>query len=238
MLIRQASRSALGLRMFRTSAPCQLEDVSTQLRHYDVCLIDVTHELLCTSIAEELGRPYLEPATAADITWPVEGKYIGEGHRQLLNMVVTRNTKRVFVSFVLDSGAPSTYLAPAACQALGLTDEVPFSFTVNVHGVSLAARATPTSKKHCHFVGVNVLGMDFVWLTGATVLPDIANNRFHLIKDPDRSALVRVHGNLVSVRVSILFMRLITPSYAIHCIPSIVQAAAASKIEEEKGELK
>lgn len=194
MLIRKATRSALGLRMFRTSAPSLLEDVRTQLSHYDVCLIDVTHELLCTSIAKELGRPYLQPATVADVTWPVEGKYIGEGHRQILNMVVTRNNKRVFVSFVLNSGAPSTYLAPAACHALGLTDVVPFSFTVNVHGVSLAAKMTPTNKKHCHFVGVNVLGMDFVCLTGATVLPDITNNRFHLIKD--RPALAAAASKL------------------------------------------
>lgn len=56
------------------------------------------------------------------------------------------------------------------------------SFTVNVHGVSLPVRMTPTNKKTCHFVGVNVLGMDFLWQTGASVVPDIPNSRFALVK--------------------------------------------------------
>lgn len=181
---RNLVRGSAATRLFRSSALCLMEDYKPPLDHYDVFATDVTHDVLCRQIARELGRPYLQPATPADIWFPVEGKIYGQGRRHMLNLVVTRNKKRVFVSFLLDTGAPNTYIASAACDALGLDNVVPDPFAVNIHGTTLPVKTTPTNQDQCHFVGVNLLGADFLCEAKVMVVPDFPNGRFFLVPAP------------------------------------------------------
>lgn len=178
------SRARLGARLAGTarslfSTPAGRADVihdyvePVEFTNFDVCITDVTHLKLMTEIKDALAAPpYLSPAHPTAAAWPVHGMLYGRAHRRLANMVVTYRKKSIWVTFLVDTAAPLTYLAPAACEALGLRDVIPSEFGVNIHGYGLLVKPTPTDPRTCHFVGVNVLGADFLWEADADLISD------------------------------------------------------------------
>lgn len=81
---------------------------------YDVLISDVTHQTLDTTIAEELGVPYLGKATTADAEERVrmaDGYIYGPNDRTIIPLVVTHKEVARWVFFILDTGCPWTYLS-------------------------------------------------------------------------------------------------------------------------------
>lgn len=150
-----------GGRGLHASAALRVMD-APPMPPFDVVVADLDDAMLRRDIATELREPYLAAACATDMRWPAEGKVLGYD-RMLISLVVERWEAAVSVIFLVDTGAPATFLSWSACAALGLTEgAVPQHFNVKVHGHTVAAQATPTDPKRCGFVGVNILGADYL----------------------------------------------------------------------------
>ena len=75
---------------------------------------DVTHETLNTTIAEELGLPYLGKATksaAEEKIKMLDGYIYGPNERTIFSLPVTHKEMACWVFFILDTGCPSTYFS-------------------------------------------------------------------------------------------------------------------------------
>lgn len=102
----------------------------------------------------------------------------------MVNCVVARRGKVPRnVIFVVNTGAPRTYLSAQAMEAVGMTDVVPAEFLVGINGVVFDVAPVPPQS---HFLGVNVLGMDFVSSNELILVPDMKLRRGKLI--PARQA--------------------------------------------------
>lgn len=85
---------------------------------YDVLIPDITDQLLRNEIAELAGIQYLQKATEAD-----KGKvnvgcgfFYGNKFRPIFPCVVTSREQSRWVFFLVDSGAPLTYLSAQVCS--------------------------------------------------------------------------------------------------------------------------
>ena len=121
-------------------------------------LNDIDELELRTAVAEKLGVEYLSSASADGARFPVSGVVFGRLARAMVSLVVVcRATQRaVNVIFLVATGSPHTYCAPAVYAALGKTGTLPKGLELSVHGVDLSV-----SPSHSHFADVNVLGQDF-----------------------------------------------------------------------------
>ena len=128
----------------------------------DIMLTDIDERELRTAVAEKLDVTNLSDAAAADARFPVQGIAFGPLSRVMVNLVVFRRAARLAVNviFLVGTGSPHTYCAPAVYAALGVTDTLPKSLVLDVHGVELSV-----SPSHAHFADVNVLGQNF-FITG------------------------------------------------------------------------
>lgn len=84
-------------------------------QNYDVLLIDINDNTLRGELSEGLSVQYLEKAVGVDAARPVDfiSSYLyGVKRRPVLACPVYKNdvTKALWVIFILDTGAPSTYL--------------------------------------------------------------------------------------------------------------------------------
>jgi hypothetical protein len=87
---------------------------------YDVLLTDITHGKLESTIAEELGIPYLSKATEADakeVVQVAEGYIYGLHKRTIVPFVVANEKEARWVFFIVNSGSPWTYLSAQASIA-------------------------------------------------------------------------------------------------------------------------
>lgn len=82
---------------------------------------------------------------------------------------LTARGTSVNVHFILDTGAPTTYIALSVLEAWGVPELSLPSEVVRINGVKATVRVSDTAtvtidgvKKPCHFVGLNILGMDAV----------------------------------------------------------------------------
>jgi len=79
---------------------------------YDVLFSDVTHAKLQSTIAEQLGIPYLsEAADAKEVIQVSTGYIYGLHKRTIVPFVVTYRKEARWVFFIVDSGSPWTYLS-------------------------------------------------------------------------------------------------------------------------------
>lgn len=101
-----------------------IHDISKNPKDYDVLISDIDHKVLGTTISKDLGIPYLSKATEADAQQVVE---VGEGYihgstfRAIAPFVVCYKGEARWVFFIVDSGAPMTYLSnqvidPSTCE--------------------------------------------------------------------------------------------------------------------------
>lgn len=152
---------------------------------YDVLISDITHKTLDTTIAEELGIPYLEGATKADAEEMVriaDGYIFGPNDRTIIPLVVTHKEVARWVFFILGTGCPWTYLSAEvnssislirnayqgyAASSLGIQDEI--GAWVTLGGRKDVAQLVPSKS---HFTGVNLLGTSFLRVYQASVWLD------------------------------------------------------------------
>ena len=91
-----------------------IHDIGRDPDGYDVLLTDINNETLGTVIAEELGIPYLSVATeclAKEVIQEANGYMHGPHNRAIVPLVVRHKSESRWVFFIIDSGAPLTYLS-------------------------------------------------------------------------------------------------------------------------------
>lgn len=151
-------------------------------KQYDILLLD-----LCSRDLHELGTKlnltYLGDASEEHIGKEISGNLWGPNHRALIPLVVRRKGYRKLVFFLIDTGAPSTYLSEETLRALGIEVVDDAGFIVNINGVNHSVHQSPPDQ---HFPDVNVLGTDFLRLTGAvlTIAYDHTKTVSLLFQDP------------------------------------------------------
>ncbi len=103
-------------------------------------------------------------------SFPVRGVLYGSNRRVFVPLTV-RHARGVAlrVFFLLDTGAPSTFLRPETLTALGLTDASPAAPNVSIHDITVSVGVS-----HGHFASVDLLGQDFLFHAGALVTIDYA----------------------------------------------------------------
>jgi hypothetical protein len=83
----------------------------------NVLLQGVTPKTLAGEISDLLGVKYLSDATFGRPTWAISGTVYGSERRLMLPISVssTRQLKPRHVHFLLDTGAPTSYLSEEVC---------------------------------------------------------------------------------------------------------------------------
>jgi hypothetical protein len=143
---------------------------------YDVLISDIKPEQLPKEISRVMGIEYLSKVQRNSETWPVVGKVYGVNKRILITLPVesSKSTDSVMVHFIFDTGSPATFIAKSTLDALKL-EEWQLGYTVmKVNGTRLDLSISDTTKgpdgRPCHFVGLNLLGMDFLERINASLL--------------------------------------------------------------------
>lgn len=148
-------------RFFHASAATSAEEAD--YFHYDVALPDLDSERLMSDLAPLLNVTYLgNAAVPAEHSqrWPLHGVAISATMRRfVLCAPVQLRAKCVNVIFLMDTGAPATYLSTEALHALGLRDVLPPELRVRINGVQHYVKPVPDNS---HFKGVSLLGADFL----------------------------------------------------------------------------
>ena len=92
-----------------------LGDISDlKLNNYDVLVTDINEKTLRTEISKVFGIDYLGKATEDDAKREVDainGYLYGDGRRPMVPCVVSKGNKARWVHFLVDTGAPGTFLS-------------------------------------------------------------------------------------------------------------------------------
>lgn len=141
--------------------------------YYDVTVSDYDHKLLARYVAPELGIEHCGAATApseASRQRPLKGVMYGSQRRMFVGAPVEsrQSGKVVNAVFLLNTSAPFTYLSTEVLQALGVREGC-FAAEVRINGVGLWVRPVPHDS---HFVGVSMLGADFLKASDAELVFD------------------------------------------------------------------
>jgi len=81
---------------------------------YDVLITDIDHHTLHKEISDIVGIPYLKEATkeeADKVADSLPGFVYGRKYRMILPCVLKMRDKAHWVFFIVDSGAPLTYIS-------------------------------------------------------------------------------------------------------------------------------
>ncbi|KAL3159618.1 hypothetical protein ABBQ38_010028 [Trebouxia sp. C0009 RCD-2024] len=155
---------------------------------FDVLISDVKPEDLPGRISQALGVQYLaemqsRPTPVSGIVFNTKNSTL----RVLVTLPVSVRGRSVAVHFIFDTTAPCTYIALSVLQALNLPEVSLYSEVVRINGVKSVLSVSDTTKATygeghnkvevpCHFVGLNILGMDFLDRAGIKLEMDLANN--------------------------------------------------------------
>lgn len=131
-----------------------------QVSVYDTLTTDIQESDL-VDIGNELGRANLQQVhvdpRVQEAVFPsqgVTGIFHGTNQRLFVALPVRKRGRAVWVLFLVDTGAPFTYLRADAFDALGY-ETIPHTTDVHVFGTPL-----PVSVSTNHFSNVNLLGQD------------------------------------------------------------------------------
>ncbi|RPB15818.1 hypothetical protein P167DRAFT_602907 [Morchella conica CCBAS932] len=155
-----------------------IHDIGRDPSDYDVLITDVKHETLETTIAEELGIPYLSKATDADAKKAVQvghGYIYGSKFRAIIPLVVSHRDECRWVFFIMDSGAPLTYLSAQASKLLGVMEDR--ATPVKIGGYHHLVQMSPDTS---HFPDINLLGTDFCSAYNTNLWFDFQRRRMKL----------------------------------------------------------
>jgi len=84
-------------------------------KDYDVLIKDIDDHTLHTEISDIVGIPYLKEAMkeeADKVADSIPGFMYGDSFRMILPCVLKVGDKAHWVFFIVDSGAPLTYISP------------------------------------------------------------------------------------------------------------------------------
>ena len=138
-----------------------------------------------------MGVDYLSTPADGNPVWPAKGKLYGENKRVMFTLPVSHENKVVSAHFVFDTGAPVTYVARSTVTALDI-DGCPLSDApIRVNGVIQYLLISDEQRtwdegaqkwNDCHFKGLNLLGMDYLWKIDALLSIDMAKGTATLCK--------------------------------------------------------
>ncbi|PUU77243.1 hypothetical protein B9Z19DRAFT_1128504 [Tuber borchii] len=147
----------------------------------DEIISDVTHQILQTQIAKDVGIKYLSKAIdseakAQKIAPIIHGYLFGEKSRWIVPLVVSHLNGPYWVFFLLDSGSPTTFFSEEASKVLGFGQNNVGTLT------QIAGRDTPAepAPEGCFFSQVNLLGTDFCRLNGVYKVEDYRMGKVQL----------------------------------------------------------
>lgn len=154
---------------------------SSQADGIDVLISDVKPEDIPDRISQALRVQYL--AERESRPTPVNGIVFKTRNSTLR---VSARGRRVAVHFIFHTGAPCTYVALSVLEALNLPKDFWCSEVVNINGVKSVLSVSETIKATyragedkmevpCHFVGPNILGIDFLNRAGINLEMNRAN---------------------------------------------------------------
>lgn len=104
-----------------------IHDIGRNPKDYDVLIPDTKHETFETSIAEELDIPYLSKATESqdkEVVQVGRGYIYGKTSRGIVPFVVGHNSEARWLFFIVDSGAPLTYISTQVSASTCRVEEV------------------------------------------------------------------------------------------------------------------
>ena len=134
---------------------------------FDVTITDITEADLAHLGRDHFGFERLSLASPADTRFPARGVIDGPNRRVFVPLTVRHSGgEPVRVIFLIDTGAPCTFLREDTLRALGFVDGAPNVF---INGIKISV-----SVAHGHFASVDLLGADFLFRARATVGVDYA----------------------------------------------------------------
>ena len=156
---------------------------------FDVLINDVKPEDLPGRISQALQTQYLSKMPTKPGS--VHGKVVNTKDatmRVLITLPVSIRTESVATHFIFDTGAPRTYLARSVLEALSVPEVSLPSEVVRINGVKALVEVSDsvtvsyddgkggTIVKPGHFVGLNILGMDFMDRAGIEMTLNMKTN--------------------------------------------------------------
>lgn len=159
---------------------------------FDVLISDVMPEDLPGRVSRALGTTYLAPLGTKSN--PVKGiilNTLGTTLRILVTLPVAARGQSLATHFLVDTGAPCSYVAESVLNALQLPEISFRSEVVKINGVKAALSVSDTTtvpykvdnrveERPCHFVGLNILGMDYLDRAGIKLEIDMQTNSVSL----------------------------------------------------------
>ncbi|KAG0640739.1 hypothetical protein HOY80DRAFT_1116354 [Tuber brumale] len=141
-------------------------------KDYDVIISDVGVSQLKHEIADVAGIPYHLPASEQEANAVVKvGNCFTYGsnlHTMFPAVVTNRSGKAFWVVFLVDTGAPKTYLSAETSDLFGhpaIREDTPVPVRIagRQHSVFRAPQCS-------HFVNINILGADFLDVHGVSLV--------------------------------------------------------------------
>jgi hypothetical protein len=148
------------MKLERENNPLEPADPIVMPKDYDVLITDI-RDTDFIDIGRELGVDRLTSTTVPEAFFPVHGIMFGGSTRIFIPLIVSKRSINVVVIFLVDTGAPNTYLRTDTLSALGFFENIPGSTNVTIHGTSLNVHHSQG-----HFENVDLLGQDFMRQAG------------------------------------------------------------------------
>ena len=146
-------------------------------------LTDISAEELL-KIADRLGVDYLGPAAEFPGTFPVDGKIHGNNKRPMVSLSCCKegnNSNAINIIFLIDTGAPNTFLSDKAMEAMA---GKPGCDVGTIMGVMIHTNRViecHLSSHDKHFADANVLGADFLVQNGLTLKANYSSKNCTLL---------------------------------------------------------
>lgn len=169
-------------RLMDYSGPLDIPEV-LQITSFDVYVTDITPKTLFEDVSLTMGTPYLA-STHLTSQWPLQGKIYGSRMRVMFTVPVhTTEPKspRIMVHFLFDTGAPATLIAKDTLDALNLAEHNLGTVNVRINGV-IVRNLLVSDSQPCHFKGVNILGMDYLYHVHGRLEVDLKEQTVSLTK--------------------------------------------------------
>ena len=151
----------------------------------DILTLDINQNTLPQEISEALAIQNLSSNPSTEI-WPIVGKIYGFNKRVLISIPVTGRNKTVNVHFVLDTGAPLTFIAPSVFEALEIPDASVYSEIIRINGIRysdccISYIREDNDENQKRIEGTNILGMILTRI-GAKLTMNFSINHIELCK--------------------------------------------------------
>lgn len=156
---------------------------------YDVLLTDIKPEDLPNKISIAMGVKYLNPSQTK-LPWPVKGKVWEINRRILFSLpVAKKGGQAVSVHFIFDTGSPATYIGKSVLDALGMEEWQLGDAVMTVNGTKINLIVSDSVRtangEPCHFVGLNLLGMDYLNRIDGKLVLEMPLNRATISVDQE-----------------------------------------------------